>query len=459
MKTVKTKRSLLLRGLSCVALVLCMVLTSFAVVAESPATDTVNIVTVSSNVKAGAKLSENNVTITAVKNVNIPANVAKTIEEVDGMYITENLSKGEYVYTSILSKRKPSTTPKDEDILIKEIATVDGDFVCVTDFFEPNTGYDLQKYINELIEKNPYRTIYFPDGEYLVSKPIITACAGTNTTTNTYAKSGSVPYPGSPKDTHPSLGFEGGTTTILLSDGAVLKADPDKWKASNKSGTSDAVVCLGAKGVIDSDDGKIYYDVNDAFSNGSYFSIIGGTIDGSGVADCLEFTRGRETLARGVRLIDFKGYGLHVAQGTNFNSSDCDIEDIIIIGNGGEGTVGIFINAYDNTISGIRVYNCQTGIHINGVACGSIRDVVVVNNIVGDMYYDTIGINLSENNINFYSNCYVENYEKAYVGSGASSYYDACIAAWTEDASGLPQTAFSNGRRTNCIERYYERGN
>ena len=47
-------------------------------------------------------------------------------------------------------------------------------YVVVTDYVKPNTGEDLSDALQELILANPQRTIFFPDGEYLLSKPICT---------------------------------------------------------------------------------------------------------------------------------------------------------------------------------------------------------------------------------------------------------------------------------------------
>ena len=47
-------------------------------------------------------------------------------------------------------------------------------YVVVTDYVKPNTGEDVSDALQALILANPNRTIFFPDGEYLLSKPICT---------------------------------------------------------------------------------------------------------------------------------------------------------------------------------------------------------------------------------------------------------------------------------------------
>ena len=47
-------------------------------------------------------------------------------------------------------------------------------YVVVTDYVKANTGKDVSDELQALILANPNRTIFFPDGEYLLSKPICT---------------------------------------------------------------------------------------------------------------------------------------------------------------------------------------------------------------------------------------------------------------------------------------------
>ncbi len=46
--------------------------------------------------------------------------------------------------------------------------------VCVTDTVAAETGADVADALQAVIDANPNRTIYFPDGEYLVSHSLCT---------------------------------------------------------------------------------------------------------------------------------------------------------------------------------------------------------------------------------------------------------------------------------------------
>ena len=52
-------------------------------------------------------------------------------------------------------------------------------FVLVTAYVTPNTGLDVADGIQQCIDENPNKVIYFPDGEYLISKPILTSAHNT----------------------------------------------------------------------------------------------------------------------------------------------------------------------------------------------------------------------------------------------------------------------------------------
>ena len=53
-------------------------------------------------------------------------------------------------------------------------------YVVVTDHLNANTGEDVSDAIQKLINENPHRTIYFPDGEYIIAKPICTSANPEN---------------------------------------------------------------------------------------------------------------------------------------------------------------------------------------------------------------------------------------------------------------------------------------
>ena len=56
----------------------------------------------------------------------------------------------------------------------------DRNYIIVTDYIQPDGTSDVSAAIQALIDANPNRTIFFPDGEYLLSKPICTPANPVN---------------------------------------------------------------------------------------------------------------------------------------------------------------------------------------------------------------------------------------------------------------------------------------
>lgn len=196
-----------------------------------------------------------------------------------------------------------------------EITPTGAGYIVVTDTIPANTGKDVSDEIQSLIEGNPNRTIFFPDGEYVISKPILT--------------------PADPKR----------SVALRLSNYAVVKA-AENWSSD------EAMIRLGAS-----------YPANDIRTNGSNYSLVGGIIDGSGVASGISIDGGRETMVRDVSIKHVK-IGLHIKHGANSGSSDCDIFGVNIIGNGTTESIGVLLEGYDNTLTNMRIADVFIGVKL-----------------------------------------------------------------------------------------------
>ena len=47
-------------------------------------------------------------------------------------------------------------------------------YIVVTDYMQADGKTDVSDALQTLMDENPNRTIFFPDGEYLLEKPILT---------------------------------------------------------------------------------------------------------------------------------------------------------------------------------------------------------------------------------------------------------------------------------------------
>ena len=272
-------------------------------------------------------------------------------------------------------------------------------YLLITDFIEVNSGKDVSAEIQAVIEANPNRTIFFPDGEYLIAKPILT--------------------PAQPKK----------SVSLKLADFAVLRATGEWTKG-------EAVVQLGAT-----------YPANDTRTPGSNYSFEGGIIDGSGVADGISINGGRETAVRQVSMKNVVT-GVHILYGANSGSSDADISELNIIGTGNDST-GIFVEGYDNTFTNIRIGNVFTGVHL----CSAGNKLTNIHPLYYSDYtnYENSCGFLDESGSNVYDYCYSDQFGIGFrtTGNGINRYTD-CFCFWYSP-NGNSHTAFKADKKFNSI--------
>lgn len=253
-------------------------------------------------------------------------------------------------------------------------------YLLITDYVQPDTGVDVSDDIQRVIDTNPNRTIFFPDGEYLVSKPVKTSAK--------YNES----------------------VSLLLSNYAEIKAT-NNWSGSEE----DAVIMLGARN---------HY--NNISKPGSYYFLEGGIINGNGIANGVSIDSGRETRVENVSI---KGtvVGLHVKPGANSNSADADITNVHIVGNNAQNSIGLLVDAYDNTFENMRITGVKIGVKL--IDGGNfLRDI---HPLVGNMklYEGSIGFDVGGGD-NWLDNCYSDNFETAFrVGEG-QYLFTGCYSFW-----------------------------
>lgn len=235
------------------------------------------------------------------------------------------------ISTSINAQKKSRT---------KKAAPVSSEYVVATEHGVPADGKtDCAPAIEKLIAENPNRTIFFPDGTYLLSRPV-----------RTPAK--------------PALSVH-----LLLANYAVVKA-MDNWEAGR------ALIELGA-----------IEKANDIITNGSNYGLYGGIIDGSDIANGISIDGGRETRVENVS-IKHTQTGIHIKHGANSGSSDADINNVNIIGNNKPTSIGVLIEGYDNTLSNMRIYGVNIGVDIRSGG-NSLRNIHPLYRIGKDQVYET----------------------------------------------------------------------
>lgn len=275
-------------------------------------------------------------------------------------------------------------------------------YVVVTDYVEANSGEDVSDALQKIIDDNPNRTIYFPDGEYLISKPI-----------NTPAE--------------PTL-----SVALHLSNYAVIRA-MEGWSHSK------AMIRLGGKD-----------EANNIKTPGSNYYLDGGIIDCAGVAKAVSIVSGRETVIRNTSI---KGteLGIHVLSGANSGSSDCDISSVNIVGNNSPTSIGVLVDGFDNTFSNMRIGGVHVGFQIRSQA-NSLRNIHPLYYGSNDGYETSCGF-LDEAGNNWYEFCYSDEFASAFtIVNGRRSLYNDCFAYWYSKR-GEKHVAFTSVGRFNASVR------
>lgn len=257
-----------------------------------------------------------------------------------------------------------------------------GPFVVATEHGVPCDGKtDAAEAIQKLIVDNPNKTIIFPDGVYIISRPIDT--------------------PAEPAK----------SVSLVLGNYAVFKAT-ESWVEG------EAIVRLGA-----------IEKANNIYVNGSNYGIYGGIIDGSGVADGISIDGGRETKIENVSIKHVR-VGVHIKHGANNGSSDADVSDVNITGNGKTNSIGLLVEGYDNTFTNMRIADVHIGVLLK-TGGNSLRNIHPLYIFRESQVYDSsYGFVIASEN-NFLNYCYSDQFATGFrIGKGLHVNLTDCFCWW-----------------------------
>ena len=270
--------------------------------------------------------------------------------------------------------------------------TAENGYLVVTKHIKNDGKTDVADAIQELIDQNPNRTIFFPDGTYCVSKPILT--------------------PADPKK----------SVSLILADFACIRAIGE-WPEN------EAVIKLGGKDPF-----------NTIYVPGSNYGLRGGIIDANGLANGISIDSGRETRVSGVSIKRAK-VGLHIKHGANSGSSDADVVDVNITGNGTEESVGVLLEGYDNTLTNMRIADVNIGVWLKS-AGNSLSNIHPLYIFRDTQKYETSCGFKNEQGSNWFHYCYSDQMATGFrLGKGARVHLTDCFCFWYNGARCPFQTA------------------
>ena len=249
-------------------------------------------------------------------------------------------------------------------------------YLMATDYVKADGQTDVADAIQKLIDDNPNRTIYFPDGVYMISHSILTPADPT-------------------KAVH-----------LVLANFATFKA-MENWQGG-------PLVRLGGE-----------HPYNSITINGSNYGIEGGIFDGSNIADGISIDSGRETRVCHASIKHVKT-GIYVMDGANYGSSDADIVDVNIVCNGDAESIGILIEGNDNTFSNMRISTCNTGVWCKS----SGNSMKNIHPLSGAHYETSCGFRIEGTN-NWFDYCYSDHFGTGFkLGRKSYNHFTFCWAYW-----------------------------
>ena len=376
---------------------------------------TVQAVRLKNSLEKGEIIAARDIELVDENDSNLPEGYITKRSDVIGKKMLETAEKGAYLAASMIEGGVNEDKENNEidyealrnelkaELLAElehEIATggIDASslgYVLITDYTMPNTGEDVSDAIQKAIDENPHRTIYFPDGEYILGKPIATSG-------------------------HPDR-----AVSLNLSNFAVLKAS-DNWREQ------EAMVRLGGAEAA-----------NNIHLAGSNYYFSGGVVDGNGRAKGIAIESGRETLITRTSIKNTQ-VGIHIKRGANSGSSDADIVTVNIVGNAKPDSIGVLLEGHDNTLTNMRIAAVQTGVLIKSGtnSLSNIHPLFIyapeLHDRNPDMYGEvdlidyskSIGFDDVSNGTNWYDFCYSDQMATGFRFRSGSAVFQNCFVMW-----------------------------
>ena len=300
-------------------------------------------------------------TVTVAKKI-VPEGIITAETEAIGKFAIEQISAGEFVVSQKLAKTKPV-----------EEKVIEDDYIIVTDHIKLTS--DVSTGLQKLIDENPNRTLYFPDGTYYIGKTIKTSSEPSKSVSfmcSTYAIF------------TPSSNWQGALTDPLFDLGGAgeSKTMPDK-KVGNET----------------------------------FFK--GGTINCANQSSAMEINGTGRVL---VQNLSIKNSQIGITVNSDYN----DLDNIVLTGTNNETSIGMLINSSYNTLTNMRIYRINTGIKLTG-GKNVLRNL---HPLYSGKFTTSCGFwDVSEGN--FYDICYSDHFATGFrLGDNTVSILNGSFAYW-----------------------------
>lgn len=364
---------------------------------EDPNANKVSVVRAIKTIEIGSKIERADFEEVMIDKDVAPEGAYSTIKEVVNKFLKVNVYSGDVLVPDKVSKT--ANIFGDE-----EAGTIHEDYVVVTQYL---SGGDATEGIQKAIDENPNKTIYFPDGNYIISKPITTSADPDK------------------------------CVSLRLSNYAVITAAAE-WKGEE----GDSLIMLGA---------------TDSEKDGNYYMV-------GGVVAC-NSEAGAISVCGGYALINNFSIKLATIGITIKEGARADVDSGVIIGSSAAklsdgGAIGVLMEGENSTLTNMRICSIHTGVKLTGSnnRLRNIHPLYVTNND----NWDSTGF-WDEGETNYYDVCYSDQFAVGFrMSANTKSVYNGCFAYWYAGNSGrhygfLAEGAFNSIIRDTQVNLAYPR--
>lgn len=372
--------------------------------AEKKSEDTVQVLRVIDEIKYGGRFTNDKLAVVTVKADAAPEGYISDISELKTKYAAAPLYVGDYVTTAKLLDKKPVDADDDEKVETEKYRKLG--YIVITDYKLSSPKEDYADMVNRVIAENPGKTIYFPDGNYNIGKPIVI-----------------------PADPAKSV-------ALRFSHLATLRAKTD-W--------ADKTVAMIRIGVEEDtttqEEGENptkelpKMEEADLSSLRSTY-VMGGVIYGSGVASGISIEGGKDALLYNVSIKSVASYGIHIHYASNeLGATYTNVDNVNITGNDKADCVGVLVDGTHNTFSNMRIASIHTGIKCTETG---------KNNIFRNLH-PLAGTNHGNTTVGFYDMsdgnnydvCYSDQFETGFVMyENTVGVYNGSFCYWYSERNG-----------------------